>query len=202
LRMSQLRRPKLVLRAFHKIHKAVPAVLASRCQPPNPRRCGFLGRPAGPPQKRPSFGVRSPQLDLCFIVVRRDGAMGLFLVLFLCAAVARAVLRCNSRFGVFNTRLGPNKFPFPPLRELTGKGLTCLVVFAAKPAVFGQNRENSRFHGNNRECRPPAKQMVAQPAVTPIWVSRARSEELRLLTRDKAIMEGWPHGSFIVARCD
>jgi hypothetical protein len=77
--------------------------------------------------------------------------MGLFLVLFWCSAVAGDTLRYNSRFGVFNSRLGPNKFPFSLLRELAGKGLICLAVFAAKKALMWNNRKNSRFHGNNRE---------------------------------------------------
>jgi hypothetical protein len=100
--------------------------------------------------------------------------MGLFLVLFWCVAVARDVLRHNSGFGVFNTRLGPNKFPFSRLRELPGKGLICLAVFGAKTALFENNRENSRFHGNNRKFWPPAKRAMAQPAVTPICVARSR----------------------------
>src|SRR5215471_2243499 len=99
---------------------------------------GFLGPSA--PHKKPSFGVASfRRLDLCFIEFRWDGAMGLFLVLFWCAAVARAFLR-------FNSRLGPNKFPFSRLRELAGKGLIHLAVFGAKTARFENNRENSRFH--------------------------------------------------------
>ena len=116
--------------------------------------CSAAAR-ARPPQKRPSFGVRTPgQLDLCFITFRRDRAMGLFLVFFWCAAIARAVLRYNSRLGGFNSRLGPNKFPFGPLRELAGKGLICLAVFATRTALMGNNRKNSRLHGNNQEFRP------------------------------------------------
>jgi len=115
--------------------------------------CSAAAR-AGPSQKRPSFGVRSRQLHLCFIVFRRDGAMGLFLVFFWCAAIAPAVLRYSSRFGVFNSRLGPNKFRFPPRRELAGKGLIYLAVFATKTALMGNNRKNSRLHGNNQEFRP------------------------------------------------
>jgi hypothetical protein len=65
--------------------------------------------------------------------------MGLFLVLFWCAAVARAVLRYHSRFGALNSRLGANKFPFSRLRELPGKGLIYLAVFGAKVALFENN---------------------------------------------------------------
>ncbi len=64
--------------------------------------------------------------------------MGLFLVLFWCSAVTGDILRYNSRFGVFNSRLGRHKFPFPLLRELVGKGLICLTVFAAKTTVIGR----------------------------------------------------------------
>src|SRR6267378_3120071 len=90
-----------------------------------------LSRPrpeAGPPQKRPGFGVGSCSLHLYSITFRRSRAMVLFLVLYWCAAVARAVLRYDSRFGLFNSRLGPHKFPFSRQRELAGKGLIYLVV--------------------------------------------------------------------------
>jgi hypothetical protein len=82
---------------------------------------------------------------------RRDGAMGIFLILFWCSAVARDAPRHNSRFGVFNSRLGPNKFPFSLLRELSGKGLICLAVFAAKTAVIGKIEKIPASTGNNRE---------------------------------------------------
>src|SRR5712671_292774 len=101
--------------------------------------------------------------------------MGLFLVLSWCAAVARDVLRYNSRFGVFNSRFGPNKFPFSLLREFAGNGLICLAVFGAKTALIENNRENSRFHGNNRELPPPTKPGVGQPAVAPICAALNRS---------------------------
>jgi hypothetical protein len=84
--------------------------------------------------------------------------MGLTLVLFWCASLAGEAFWDNSRFGEFNSRLGPNKFPVSRLRELAGKGLIRLTVFAAKMAVSGENRKNSRFHGKNREsCSPLAK---------------------------------------------
>jgi hypothetical protein len=77
--------------------------------------------------------------------------MGLFLLLFWCAAVAGDILRYNSRFGIFNSRLGPNKFPFSRQRELAGKGLMRLCVFAADTALIGNKRKDSRFLGKNRE---------------------------------------------------
>jgi len=48
-----------------------------------------------------------------------------------------AIIPVNSRFGRFISRLGPNKFPFSPLRELTGKGLIRLAVFGAKRHFSG-----------------------------------------------------------------
>src|SRR5215469_15170154 len=57
----------------------------------------------------------------------------------------------NSRFGAFNSRLGPNKFPFSPLRGFAGKGLIWLAVFVTKPALIANNRKNSQLHGKNRE---------------------------------------------------
>jgi hypothetical protein len=59
--------------------------------------------------------------------------------------------RYNSRFSVFNSRLGANKFPFNLLRQLASKRLIYLVVFGLKTALFGHDRENSRFNGKNRE---------------------------------------------------
>ena len=77
--------------------------------------------------------------------------MGLFLVLFWCSAMAGDILRYNSRFGVFNSRLSRQKFPFLLLRELAAKSLIYLDVFVVKTALVGNNRKNSRFHGNKRE---------------------------------------------------
>ena len=80
--------------------------------------------------------------------------MGLFLVLFWYSAVAGDALRYNSRFHGFNSRLSRRKFPFPSLRELAGKRLIYPTVFAVKDDGYRRNREDSRFHGNNREfCR-------------------------------------------------
>jgi hypothetical protein len=62
------------------------------------------------------------------------------------------LLFCNSRFGAFNSRLGPNKFPFGRQRELAGKRLIRLAVFGAETALFASNEKNSRLHGKNREC--------------------------------------------------
>jgi hypothetical protein len=64
--------------------------------------------------------------------------MGLFLVLFLCSSFVKDMLREDSRFGAFNSHLCPNKFPFSLRRELAGKGLIRLAVFAAKTAVIGK----------------------------------------------------------------
>src|SRR5258705_13697832 len=49
--------------------------------------------------------------------------------------------RGNSGLGEFDSRLCPNKFSFPPLRESASKGLICLAVFAAKTADIGKNRK-------------------------------------------------------------
>jgi hypothetical protein len=67
-----------------------------------------------------------------------DGVMGLFLVLFWCSAVTGDILRYNSRFDVFNSRLGRRKFPFPLLRELAGKGLIRLAVFVTRTHLLGK----------------------------------------------------------------
>jgi hypothetical protein len=75
--------------------------------------------------------------------------MGLFLVLFWWAAIVRAVLRCNSRFGAFNSRLGANKFPFNRRRELAGNGLIYFPFRGAKTVLFARIEKISRFYGNN-----------------------------------------------------
>ena len=56
-----------------------------------------------------------------------------------------------SRFGAFNSRLGPNKFLFSRLREFASKALNCLLVFVEKRHLHGANRRNSLFNGKNRE---------------------------------------------------
>jgi hypothetical protein len=86
-----------------------------------------------------------------FIAFRRDGMMGLFLVFFWCLSLVRDILRYNSRFGVFNSRLGLRNFPFSLLRELTDKGLICLVVFSTKMTTVTESPENSRYHAKNRK---------------------------------------------------
>ena len=82
--------------------------------------------------------------------------MGLFMVMFWCAILARGILRCNSRssrFGVFNSRLGTKKFPFCRQGELASKGLICVAVCGIETALFENNRVNSRLYGNIRELR-------------------------------------------------
>ncbi len=101
--------------------------------------------------------------------------MGLFLVLFWYSAVAGDALRYNSRFHGFNSRLSRRKFPFPSLRELAGKRLIYLTVFAVKDDGYRRNRENSRFHGNNREIchyRLRLKRIVTETSMRG-WVTPA-----------------------------
>jgi len=98
--------------------------------------------------------------------------MGLFLVLLLCAAIAHRLYRRNSRFGAFNSRLEANKFPFGAPRELTPKGLFYFSFLDAETVHFANDRENSRFYGNKRECRRAAEWAPAQLAVLPICASR------------------------------
>jgi hypothetical protein len=74
-------------------------------------------------------------------------------MLLYCAVIARIVLRNNSRFGASNSRLRENKFPFSRRRELARKRLSWLVVFGVETVLSANNRENSLFHGNNRELR-------------------------------------------------
>src|SRR5262249_5185998 len=82
--------------------------------------------------------------------------------LYFCSAfVTRAILRFSSRFGGFNSRFGAKKFPFSRQREFAGSGLIWLVVFSSKTRLFGHNRKNTLFHGNNREFRSATKSAAA-----------------------------------------
>ena len=88
--------------------------------------------------------------------------MCLVLVLSLCSAVVKwcgvaSHFSRNSRLGEFNSRLGPNKFPFGRLRELAGNDLIYLTVCGAEMALFGNNRKNSRLDGNNGVSRVRSK---------------------------------------------
>ena len=73
--------------------------------------------------------------------------MGLLLTVFWWFAVNF----CNARFGGFNSRLGPQEFPFNLLRELAHMALIGLVVAVPKAALSRRNRKNSRLYGNYRE---------------------------------------------------
>ena len=59
--------------------------------------------------------------------------MGLFLTVFWWFAVNF----CNARFGGFNSRLGPQEFPFNLLRELAHMALIGLVVAVRKRHLVG-----------------------------------------------------------------
>src|SRR6266478_8141467 len=113
---------------IHKIHRFTRRLL--RCWSAAATRIASSTRPS---HKRPSFWVRSPgSAGSVLYRFRQDGAMGLFLVLFWCSAIAGDALRYNSRFGGFNSRLSRRKFAFRPLREFAGKSLIYLTVLAAK----------------------------------------------------------------------
>jgi hypothetical protein len=90
-------------------------------------------------------------------MLRQDGKVNLFLVLFGCAGIARHVRRGNSGFSGPNSRLAANKFPFRRQRELASKGLIWLTISGIRPALFGNIQQNSRYDGNHRELRDRAK---------------------------------------------
>jgi hypothetical protein len=74
--------------------------------------------------------------------------MGLFLVLFWSSRVIGKAFPDNSRFGEFNSRLGPNKFPFGRLRGFADKGLIWLIIFAAQTAKIGEIPDFTGKTGN------------------------------------------------------
>jgi hypothetical protein len=79
-------------------------------------------------------------------VFRRDGVMGLFLVLFWCSAVAGGILRFNSRFGVFNSRLGRRQFPFSPATGIGRQGLDLVRCL---------RHQNGRYRGKSAKFPVP-----------------------------------------------
>src|SRR6516162_5413726 len=102
--------------------------------------------------------------------------MGLFTVLFWCVAAASAILRHDSRFGVFNSRLGANKFPFSRQREFARKSLSSLVVFVTR-RHFGRTIEkipgSTGITGNCRSNRRMARGY--HTACATVLSERARS---------------------------
>src|SRR5260370_30308399 len=85
--------------------------------------------------------------------------MCFFLVLYWRSAILGGcsganILRDNSRFDEFNSRLGGANSRFGPLREFVYNMLIYLTIFAARGPLHGENRQNSCFDGKNREfCR-------------------------------------------------
>jgi hypothetical protein len=122
-------------------------MVSCESQTSNPCRGNFPDSPAatrdGPPQKGQSFRLRS---RLYFIVFRRDGVMGLFLVLFWCSAVAGGILRFNSRFGVFSSRLGPRQFPVSPATGIGRQGLDLVHCLRG---------QNGRYRGKSAKFPAP-----------------------------------------------
>src|SRR5262249_38470265 len=116
--------------------------------------------------------------------------VGLFLVLFFCAAVAGLLLR-------YNSRLGPIKFPFSRLRELARTPLIWPAVFGAASALFGNKRKNSRFHGNNRVIAAAALLLAAVPAAAaylmlpPPPLDRSRDASVLVLAADGSVLRGF-----------
>src|SRR5215472_19023637 len=80
-----------------------------------------------------------------------------------------------------NSRLGRQKFPFSPLRELVRKGLIWFAVLSAETVLSGQNRKDSRFYGNSREClqhEARGIRLAAEPRGGHAFVPTRRLEEV------------------------
>jgi hypothetical protein len=75
--------------------------------------------------------------------------MGLFLVLFLCSAVAGGILRFNSRFGVFNSRLGRRQFPFSPATGIGRQGLDLARCLRRQNGRYRRKSAKFRYSGAN-----------------------------------------------------
>jgi hypothetical protein len=106
----------------------------------------------GPASEKAKFQARVASAER-IILSHSDGTERwvCFWFFFWCAGIVGAVFP-DSRLGGFNSRLGANKFPFCPLRELAGKDLIYLAVSGAETALMANNRENSRFEGKTGNC--------------------------------------------------
>src|SRR5882672_5770145 len=104
--------------------------------------------------------------------------MGLFLIVnWRRAAVGRCrgrnILGDNSRFGLFNSRLGRRKFPVMLPRELVRKGMIRLTVFVAPAMVLGSNRRIPTITGKTGICprqgmrNPKSRDRRQGPAALP-----------------------------------
>src|SRR6516164_9780983 len=84
------------------------------------------------------------------------GVMGFSLVLFWCAAVARAALRNSYGISVSNSRLAANEFPLRRQRGIARQAIGRPPNYRWENGGSSDKLRNSCFHGNSRECRPLA----------------------------------------------
>jgi hypothetical protein len=113
--------------------------------------------------------------------------MSLFLVFFWCAAVAGGILRFNSRFGVFNSRLGWRQFPFSPA---TGIGLQGLDL------VRCLRHQNGRYRGKSAKFPVPREEPGISPPPAEGAMGLARHHASSTQATDDAC-EGAPAGGCI-----
>jgi len=76
--------------------------------------------------------------------------MSFFLILLL------SIFPDNSRFGVFNSRIGGENSRFGRQQKFARNGLIWLTIFATKAWFQGKVSEFSRFIGKSREFWEPA----------------------------------------------
>jgi hypothetical protein len=140
----------------------------------------FPGQPRShtgrPTSKRAKFRATIAPAGSVFIAFRRDGVMGLFLVLFWSLAVAGGILRFKSRFGVFNSRLGRHPFPFSPATGIGRQGLDLARCFRhqngryrVKSAKFPVPREKPGISS------PPAEGAMGTSASSRLSPARGRT---------------------------
>src|SRR6266851_4552020 len=90
--------------------------------------------------------------------------MGLFLVLFWCSAVLGDVLGYNSRFGVFSSRLGRQKFPVHSTTGIRRQSFDLLYPLSQPDRWLPQR--NRKFPVPREKpgiLSPPTEAAVAQP---------------------------------------
>src|SRR5712672_3669828 len=105
-------------------------------------------RTADPPHKRPTFAVGFRAVYVGRWADSRSAVVGW--------GGAPNLVGNNSRFRAFHSRLSRYDSRFASLPEFAVNDLIWLPVFAAKWRFSGETRKISRFHGNSRECAPPA----------------------------------------------
>ena len=131
--------------------------------------------------------------------------MCLSLLLFWCSGVVRDILGYNSRFGVFNSRLGQTNSLFGLLREFARKGLIWAIAFAAIARLRGKIQKIPGFDGKywefalvggqrlrRRGAAPRGDRRLSRATDGPSAISRSDSQHATRMAYTRKIAAGQP----------